>query len=654
MSDRTESSGAECWSAGDERTARRCCQALVETVDGGVFRLDVDDRFVAVDDTFLELTGYSCSELLGERLATVLPSLEPAQFEEAVRGHRPDGTANVVPLERTLRTAAGDTVRCDLRLTRLRADGRTAEFVGIVRPVEQSEPSAVPDQPKSTAVESTAMALETTVSEILGRVSDAFYALDESWRFTHVNERAEELLGHSSDDLVGERIWEVFPGGKRSELADRYQEAMATQESISWERYSQSLELWMEIQVYPSETGLSVYFRDITARKRRERQLERYERIIETIDDGIYVLDEDDRFVAVNDAYTELTGYDRDELLGAPASLISSEPALEQTKQLATDDNEPSTLETTLETKDGTPVPIEATVTTISTAEHTAPDAAVGTSSDTPRDGERTRADAADGSNKWAGIVRDVTEREAYQRELEASNERLEQFAYAASHDLQEPLRMVSSYLRLLERRYDDALDDDGLEFLEYAVDGAERMSAMIDGLLEYSRVETRAGELEPVDLEAVFEDAREDLALRIDEQEADVTVSSLPCVRGDGNQLRQVFQNLLSNAFEYSGDEPPRVHVSAEQSGSEWIVSVRDEGIGIDPDETTRIFEVFQRLHTHDEHPGTGIGLALCRRIVERHGGDIWVETEPGAGATFSMTLPAVDDPESCEPCSH
>ncbi|WP_076609035.1 PAS domain S-box protein [Natronorubrum thiooxidans] len=466
--------------------------------------------------------------------------------------------------------------------------------------------------------------LETELSEILGRVSDAFYALDESWRFTHVNERAEALLGYSSDDLIGEVIWDVFPSGKRSGLADRYQEAMATQESISWERYSESLELWLEIQAYPSETGLSVYFRDITARKRREQQLERYERIIEAVDDGIYVLDGDELFTAVNDAYTELTGYDRDELLGAHASLVSDEAVIERARRIAADENEAPTIDATLERKTGEEIPIEATVATISTDER------VSTSAD-----ER------------AGIVRDVTERRAYQRKLEASNERLEQFAYAASHDLQEPLRMVSSYLQLIERRYADSLDDDGMEFLAYAVDGAERMSAMIDGLLEYSRVETRGNELESIDLEEVFEDVRGDFRLLIDEQDADVTTEPLPCVCGDGGQLRQVFQNLLSNALEYSGDEPPRIHVSAERDGDEWIVSVHDEGIGMDPEKTDRIFKVFQRLHTHDEHPGTGIGLALCRRIIERHGGEIWVETEPGEGTTFSMKLPAADRAE-------
>ncbi|WP_375137275.1 MULTISPECIES: PAS domain-containing protein [Halostella] len=238
----------------------------------------------------------------------------------------------------------------------------------------------------------------------------------------------------------------------------------------------------------------------------------------------------------------------------------------------------------------------------------------------------------------------DITDQLERERKLEESNERLEQFAYAASHDLQEPLRMVSSYLQLIERRYGDDFDDEGREFLEFAVDGADRMRDMIDSLLAYSRVETAGDPLEPVDLNAVLDDVRADLRVRIEESDADVDVGDLPRVEGDDNQLRQLFQNLLSNALEYSGDEPPRVTVDAERTGSAWTVSVSDEGIGIDPEDQDRIFEVFQRLHGVDEHAGTGVGLALCQRIVERHGGDIWVESEPGEGSTFRFTLPAAE----------
>ena len=230
---------------------------------------------------------------------------------------------------------------------------------------------------------------------------------------------------------------------------------------------------------------------------------------------------------------------------------------------------------------------------------------------------------------------------------LEASNERLEQFAHAVSHDLQEPLRMVSSYASLVERRYGEELDDEAIEYLEFAVDGAERMSEMIDGLLRYSRVDTQGDPFEPVDLEVVLETVRKDLEVRIEETDADLTVGPLPTVYGDGSQLRQLFQNLFANAIEYRGDADPQIDVEADRDGDEWAVSVSDDGIGIDPDDHERIFEVFQRLHTQEAHPGTGIGLALCDRIVDRHGGSIEVDSSPGAGSTFSVRLPA-DEPTS------
>ncbi|WP_254525199.1 sensor histidine kinase [Natrinema caseinilyticum] len=237
-----------------------------------------------------------------------------------------------------------------------------------------------------------------------------------------------------------------------------------------------------------------------------------------------------------------------------------------------------------------------------------------------------------------------------YISQLEESNRSLEQFAYAASHDLQEPLRMVSSYLQLIEQRYEDELDDDGEEFLAYAVDGADRMRDMIDGLLEYSRVDTAGDPLEPTDLNAVLEDVLADLQVQVDERDARIDVDELPRVEGDADQLRQLFQNLLVNAIKYSGDGRPRVHVSARRNGRSWLVSVEDDGVGIDPADQERIFDVFQRLHSREERSGTGIGLALCERIVKRHDGRIWVDSEPDEGSTFTVALPLADAGETAD----
>jgi len=247
------------------------------------------------------------------------------------------------------------------------------------------------------------------------------------------------------------------------------------------------------------------------------------------------------------------------------------------------------------------------------------------------------------------GVSTDITERaraeaalEESRTELERSNADLARFAYVASHDLQEPLRTVSSYLSLLKRRYRGQLDESADEFIDYAVDGATRMSALIRDVLAYSRVGTRAREFAPVDCAALVAMATADLQARIADTGARVTAMGLPTVCGDETQLGQLFQNLIGNALKFCRDAPD-VRVSAERQGDAWLLRVRDNGIGIAPEQAERIFQVFQRLHSRTEYEGTGIGLAVCKRIVERHGGRIWVESEPGHGATFLFTLPAV-----------
>jgi len=226
--------------------------------------------------------------------------------------------------------------------------------------------------------------------------------------------------------------------------------------------------------------------------------------------------------------------------------------------------------------------------------------------------------------------------------DLARSNQELEQFAYAISHDLQEPLRMVSGFLKLLVQHCEDGLDDKSREFVEFALDGAERMRTMIRGLLDLSRVTTHGREFTAVDPGAVLERTLQVLQISMEDSGATVTYGPLPVVMGDDVQLGEVFQNLVGNALKFHSPEPPRVHVSAERQGDFWRFSVQDNGIGLDPAQAERIFVVFQRLHPRDEYPGIGMGLSICKKIVERHGGRIGVESEPGKGSRFFFTIPA------------
>ena len=274
-----------------------------------------------------------------------------------------------------------------------------------------------------------------------------------------------------------------------------------------------------------------------------------------------------------------------------------------------------------------------------------------------------------DGSYKWLlwrstmdfktnllyATARDITDRKFSEDEmkqtaveLKRSNDELAQFAYVASHDLQEPLRMVTSFLQLLEKRYSDKLDGEGKRFIGFAVDGSKRMHSLIQDLLALSRVQTMAVPDALTDCAKVLRDVMEDLQIAISESDATITCDTLPVVTADATQFAQLLQNLIGNALKFHGKDPVRVHVGVRRKADEWLFSVKDNGIGIDPQFSDRIFGIFQRLHSRTELPGTGIGLAVCKKIVERHGGAIWVESELGRGSTFFFTIPDKKAPQS------
>ena len=235
--------------------------------------------------------------------------------------------------------------------------------------------------------------------------------------------------------------------------------------------------------------------------------------------------------------------------------------------------------------------------------------------------------------------------------ELVRSNADLQQFAYVASHDLKEPLRAVSGFCQLLQQRYHGKIDDKADQYIQEAIDGAARMQTLIDDLLKYARVSTTGGPMESTNCMVVVEKAVANLKASIETTGASVHYSNLPSVTADEPQLLHLFQNLISNAIKYYSGKPPEIDIAAEAKNGEWLFSVRDNGIGIDPKYHDRIFVIFQRLHTRDEYSGTGMGLAICKRIVDRHKGKIWVDSQPGMGSTFSFTIPMSEQEHEYEP---
>ncbi|WP_436923995.1 PAS domain S-box protein [Halosimplex amylolyticum] len=752
MSRWADASGEAIWGEADDSKARERYQALVDALDDGIYFLDDEGRVVAVNDVFVELTGYAREDLLGEPVAALFDADADA-IEREVDRLSTESTERGALVELALRTAGGGPVSCDVRMSAVRSDGVLDGIVGVVRETASDR------EERERRLEQTERRFEAMFEDpnvLVGLLEPDGTVLD-------INETAMEYVDADLADVRGDLFWETPWWGESDVQSDvrEWTERAAAGEYVEFradlsrpdgERYV--LEGYFRPVTNDAGEVVSIIVsdRDVTERVEHERRLaeseQRYRALAEHFPNGLVALFDRDleytlaagqgfdripvrpadlegkRFSEVWDEATadaleplfegaldgeersvELEYAGRDWIVhGVPitdergdvfAGMTMAQDITEQVEREAELERALDLLERTERIADVGGWEIDPNTEEVFWTEHLFDLLKVDDDEEPPLDealdvyheddrsvvesGVQEALDSGDpfdvgvrfetpgGEVRWLrvqgvpetvrgevvslrGAAQDVTERKQREQRLEElierlgeSNERLEQFAYAASHDLQEPLRMVSSYLQLIEQRYAADLDADGQEFIEFAVDGADRMRDMIEGLLQYSRVDTRGDQFEPVGLEAVFADVREDLQVRIDETDAEITVDGLPRVEGDGGQLRQVFQNLLDNAIEYSGTEPPRVHVSAERAGDRWEISVSDEGIGIDSEDADRVFEVFQSLHSRDDHSGTGIGLALCERIVERHGGDIWVASEPGDGSTFTFTLPPV-----------
>ncbi len=474
------------------------------------------------------------------------------------------------------------------------------------------------------------------LANIVESSNDAIITKSLDGVITSWNNGAEEIYGYLTEEILGKPISALEPDdlkGETKELVEMIKtgEKIHHYETSRLKKNGELIDISITLSPVFDMSGklmaISTIARDITERKKAEEELKKagkYNRsLIETSLDPLVTIGPDGKITDVNMATELVTGYSRDELIGTDFSDYFTEPdKAREGYQEVFRNMQVFDYPLEIKHKDGpvTPVLYNASV-------------------------------YHDESNNVIGVfaaARDITERKKAEKllklkleELARSNAELEQFAYVSSHDLQEPLRMIGSYLQLLQRRYQGQLDDKADKYINFAVDGASRMQNLINDLLEFSRVTTRAKEFEPTDCELILDHVLSNLEVSIKENKAVVSHNHLPAVMADSTQLAQVFQNLISNAIKFRSEETPKIYISAEKEDDKWIFSVADNGIGIDPKHSEKIFEVFKRLHKRREYPGTGIGLSICKKIIERHGGHIWVESEPDKGSIFYFTIP-------------
>ncbi len=585
---------------------------------------DTDFRIFSWNPAAEGIFGFKASEAIGKHPYDIIVPREAQPQVDIIwkRLLEGDTTAHIVN-ENIAKD--GRTIICSWSNTPLKENGAV---IGVL--------SMVQDITERRRAEAALRESEERFRLMVENVKDyAIFMLSPEGNVVSWNAGAERIKGYKAEEILGKHFTCFYPAEDIKNGKPEQQLEIAANEGRvedeGWRIRKDGSRLWGNVVItalrdeHGELRGFTKVTRDITERIRMEEALKESEKNYRTLVDnavvGVFKTSLKGEFVYANAALSRMLGFESpEELMSKNVQNIYKN--LEDRKLLLENfkkNGKVELFETEVITKSG--------------------------------DTKNVLFNATLEGDVLSGMVIDITERKRaeeeikrYTEDLKRSNEELQQFAYIASHDLQEPLRMISSYLQLIERRYKGRLDKDADEFIAYAVDGASRLQSMINGLLAYSRVGTRSNPFEPTDFKVILEQALANLKVAIEESGAVITHDPLPTVTVDASQLVMVLQNLISNAIKFRGKEPPGIHISAERKDNEWLFSVRDNGMGIDPEYIDRIFVIFRRLHGR-EYPGTGIGLAICKRIVERHGGRIWVESEPEKGSTFYFTIPIKGD---------
>jgi PAS domain S-box-containing protein len=603
-------------------------ETLVDNASAPILVLDPQFRIIRFNHAFESLTGRTSKDMAGESPEMLFPpnlvrnSVE--LIKKTVGGQRLDGVEiDLQHLDGSVRTVLWNSA------TLFGPDGKTP-----LATIAQGQ-----DITERIAAEKLLRRSEATYRALYQDSADGILITDvETRRLRYANPAACRLLGYSEAELRTLALEDLHPKDDvprvLAEVEAQFRGDKALAADLPFLR-KDGATLYADVSgvniVVDGRVSVAGFFRDITRRKRAEEMLAQKTMLLEahlqTSIQGILAVDSAGHAILINRRFGELwnlpphllEGKDDAKMLECASKQVK-DPAEFARKVAYLYEHKDETCRDEVEFADG-------------------------------RCLDRYSSPLVNGEGTYCGRIwyhSDITERKRAEEklrltsaDLERSNKELEQFAYAASHDLQEPLRMVSSYTQLLARRYKGQLDADAQEFIAFAVDGANRMQRLINDLLAYSRVGTRGKPSEPVDCAAALDQALVNLEAAIAGSGAVVTHDPLPTVTANRSQIVQLFQNLIGNALKFHLAEPPRVHLSAVQQGNEWLFRIRDDGIGIDPQYAGRIFNLFERLHTREEYPGTGIGLAICKKIVERHAGRIWVESQLAKGSTFCFTIP-------------
>jgi PAS domain S-box-containing protein len=728
---------------------------VLDDLDIGATLYDPETSdILGINKQLEDIYGYTEAQLREMEVSeyTVREGISQSELDRCIQTVSEDDSQT---FECQIERATGEQIWVTVKLVRTTFDGTPYVLAEIQEITDQKE-------------------TERKRREVLNRMSDGFFVVDTDWEITHANEKAARVLAdamgpdRTAGDVEGLHLWEEIPEAVDTLFYDKYHEARRTQEPVTFEEYYEPLDIWFDYRIYPSESGLSIYFYDATERHQQTDLIEHRQHVLKEMHDIIVdqTRDFDDQVEALlalgrselgttfgslskihgDDYVFEVVDTDSDTIQAGdivPVSATNCEVTASNEQTLVLGDIERDAPEQTsragyaewgISCYIGAPVYVEDDVygtfcfydeepreeqfsewgvtlvdlmsqwvsyeltqaerereyrqltEQISDAYYAVDtDFTITYWNDVAADRMATPSENILGENLWeqfpelqgtvveerfrealetqdlvsceyyyepldywmalqihpdedglAVIGTNITDRKEYEAQLERSNERLQEFAYILSHDLQEPLRMVESYVDLLEIELEGDLDEETREYMEFAADGAERMRSMIDGLLQYSRVESSGSDFEETDVTEILEGVSRDLQLKLDSTNSDLNVEDLPTIKADSDQVSQLFQNLIKNAIEHGGEDTT-IDVMGEETAEGYEFVVSDDGPGIPPEQQDRIFRLFDKGQSSD---GTGIGLAICERIVNRHGGTIDVESTLGSGTTVHIAF--------------